>query len=80
VYVCKLWNFRLCSCYSVICGYAVGPDAVVIKLVDRETLMKEREERLKVLLSFVKLLKCLLRWSFENNLKYDKLATKYLLI
>jgi len=43
---------------SVVCNCPVGPDAVVIKLVDRETLMKEREERLKVLLSFVKLLKC----------------------
>jgi len=44
--LCKIWSFV----YAVfVC--TVGPNEVVIKLVDRETLMKEREERLKVFLS-----------------------------
>jgi len=62
------------SCVDVV---TVGQDAV-IKLVDRETLMKEREERLKVILagniiinlSFMKLLKsyCCLILLLLNNI------------
>jgi len=49
-----MWNLGL----HWFSGCTVGPNAVIIKLCDRETLMKEREERLKVFLSLIKLLKC----------------------